>query len=270
MTTYPRVVAPGSSGPMSEPLHVLVYGSIDAGACDSVRLGVYRDLLGEHGVELRTWGDFGEYLVRIPGAYAGRLDDAIRDGVAVADMSPIEWADVLLFRRSYATVHACDNCDYVAPDATILAGHSEKAGHAPIVRDRIIRDLLSSIEKDRAVLRGRAMVYELDDDLLSPEPWLGSYKRVQGDLDLVERFARSADLVTVTTPTLAGRMRRLSDSVRVVRNAVNPEWYERTSDAAPRPLSILYYGVSPRLHAECEWLPPPDIAGEARLEATGP
>ena len=57
---------------MSEPLHVLVYGSIDAGACDSVRLGVYRDLLGEHGVEMRTWGDFGEYLVRIPGAYAGR------------------------------------------------------------------------------------------------------------------------------------------------------------------------------------------------------
>jgi hypothetical protein len=233
---------------MSETLRVLVYGSIDAGVCDSVRLGVYRDLLAEHDVELRTWGEFNDYRIQIPADYVDRLDDAVRDGVATVDLSPIEWADVLVFRRWYGTVHACDNCDYAAPDANTLASHCRERGHTPVARDRIIRDLLASIESDRAVLRGRAMIYELDDDLLAHQPWLGSYRRIQGDLDLIERFARSADLVTATTPILAHRMRRLNDSVRVIRNAVNPEWYEAPAgELTPRPLSFLYYGSAPRL-----------------------
>jgi hypothetical protein len=233
---------------MAETLRVLVYGSIDAGVCDSVRLGIYRDLLAEHDIELRTWGDFNDYAVQVPADYADRLDDAVRDGVATVDLSPINWADVVVFRRWYGTVYACDDCDYAAPDAATLADHCQTAGHAPIVRDRIIRDLLSSIERDRAVLRGRAMIYELDDDLLAPQPWLGSYHRIQGDLDLIERFARSADLVTVTTPVLAATMRRHNAAVRVIRNAVNPEWYGSVAPGStPRPLSFLYYGTAPRL-----------------------
>jgi hypothetical protein len=234
---------------MGEPLRVLVYGSIDAGVCDSVRLGVYRGLLADHGVELRTWGEFNDYRVQVPPAYADRLDDAVRDGVAVIDTSPIEWADVLVFRRYYATVCACDECDYAAPDAATLAGHCKTTGHAPVARDRIVRDLLAAIERDRSVLRGRAMVYEIDDMLLAPQPWLGFYHRIQGDLDLIERFARRADLVTVTTPTLASSLRRYNSAVRVVRNAVNTEWYEQqTPDSEPRPLSFLYYGMAVRLH----------------------
>jgi hypothetical protein len=235
-------------GAMADLLRVLVYGSIDAGVCDFVRLGVYRDLLAAHGVELRTWGDFNDYLVQVPPAYADRLDDAVRDGVATLDLSPIDWADVLVFRRWNGTVYACDNCDYAAPDSATLIRHTAATGHAPVVRDRIIRPLLASIERERAVLRGRAMVYELDDDLLSPQPWLGFYGRIGGDLDLIERLARTADLVTVTTPILAARMRRYNAAVRVIRNAVVPEWYEAPgSGAEPRPLSMLYYGVRARL-----------------------
>ncbi len=234
---------------MGEPLRVLVYGSIDAGVCDSVRLGVYRDLLAVHGVELRTWGEFNDYRVQVPPAYAGRLDDAIRDGVAEIDLSPIEWADVLVFRRYYSTVYACDECDCTAPDAATLAGHCKMTGHAPVARDRIVRDLLAAIERDRSILRGRALVYELDDDLLSTPPWTGFYHRIRGDLDLIERFARQADLVTVTTPTLASSLRRCNAAVRVVRNAVNTEWYgQQAPDSGPRPLSFLYYGVPVRLH----------------------
>ena len=232
---------------MSEPLRVLVYGSVDAGPCDSVRLGVYRDLLREHGIELRTWGEINDYRVQIPHEYAGRLDDAIRDGVATVDTSPIEWADVLLFRRWYGTVHACDDCDFAAPDEPNLMKHALASGHAMITRDRIVRSLLTSIERDPTVLRGRAMVYELDDNLLAPQPWLNFYHRIQGDLDLIERFARRADLVTVSTPTLAAALARHNSAVRVIRNAVMPDWYDEPEGATePRQLSFLYYGVGAR------------------------
>ncbi len=234
---------------MGELLRVLVYGSVDAGACDSVRLGVYRELLAQHGVELRTWGEFNDYGVQVPAAYADRLDDAIREGVATIDLSPIEWADVIVFRRWYGTVHACEDCDYVAPTAEILQKHADTQSHRIVTRDRIVRSLLTSIEKDRTILRGRGMVYELDDDLLSPQPRLGFYRRIQGDLDLIERFARCADLVTVTTPILASRLGRYNPAVRVIRNAVVPEWYVPPgNDAEPRPLTFLYYGVGARYH----------------------
>jgi hypothetical protein len=234
---------------MTEPLRVLVYGSVDAGPCDSVRLGVYADLWRDQGIEMRTWGELNDYRVQVPPEYADRLDDAIRDGVATVDTSPIEWADVLLFRRWYGTIHACDVCDFAAPDGGTLVRHSLATGHAMVTRDRIIRSLLTSIEKDPAVLRGRAMVYELDDNLMSPQPWLGFYRRIQGDLDLIERFARRADLVTVTTPTLAAAMGRHNSAVKVVRNAVMPDWYEAPEDGTEtelRPLSFLYYGVGAR------------------------
>ena len=234
---------------MGEPLRVLVYGSVDAGPCDSIRLGAYRDLLREHDVELRTWGELNDYRVQVPPDYATRLDDAIRDGVARVDTTPIEWADVLVFRRWYGTVHACEVCDFVARDEPGLIVHSHATGHPMVSRDRIIRSLLGSIERDRRVLRGRAMVYELDDNLLAPQPWLGFYRRIQGDLDLIERLARQADLVTVTTPALAKAFSRHNAAVRVVRNALNTEWYgSQASDTEPRSLSFLYYGTAPRLH----------------------
>jgi hypothetical protein len=233
---------------MAETLRVLVYGSIDSGVCDSVRLGVYRDLLGEHDVELRTWGEFNDYRIQIPADYVDRLDDAVRDGVASIDLSPIEWADVLVFRRWYGTIIGCEDCDYVAPDSAGLDRHCQETGHAPIYRDRIIRPLLDEIERNRAVLRGRAMVYEIDDDLMSAEPWVGFYRRLQCDMDLIHRFARLADLVTVTTPTLAGRLLQSNSAVRVIRNAVVPELYEPSIvDPGPRPLSFLYYGMNARL-----------------------
>jgi hypothetical protein len=251
---------------MAETLHVLVYGSIDVGVCDSVRLGVYRDLLEKHGVELRTWGELNDYRVQIPADYSDRLDDAVRDGVATVDLSPIEWADVLVFRRWYGTIIGCEDCDFVAQDTARLDGHVRETGHAPIHRDRIIRPLLDEIERNRGVLRGRAMVYELDDDLLSAEPWLGFHKRLQGDVDLVARLARAADLVTVTTPTLASTMRSYNTAVRVVRNAVFPQWYVPVHpDPGPRPLSLLYYGALSRLrdYATCR------DAVDATAHATG-
>ena len=242
---------------MAEPLRVLVYGSVDNGACDSVRLGVYRDLLVDHGVEMRTWGELNDYRVQVPPGYEERLDAAIRDGVARVDTSPIDWADVIVFRRWYGTVHACEDCDFVAADDAGLLAHTKASGHGPVVRDRIIRPLLAAIENDPAVLRGRAMVYELDDNLLAPQPWLGFQRRLAGDADLITRFLRRADLVTVTTPTLAAALARHNSSIRVIRNAVVPERYTASAPLpapADKPLTFLYYGVGARArdYAICE------------------
>src|ERR1035437_868759 len=88
---------------MTEPLHVLVYGSTNAGVCDFYRLGMYAERLAALGVEMRTWSDFNDYAVRVPGEYADRLDEAVRLGLAQIDRSPIDWADVILFRRWWSS-----------------------------------------------------------------------------------------------------------------------------------------------------------------------
>jgi hypothetical protein len=252
---------------MGESLRVLVYGSVSDGACDSVRLGVYRDLLRHHDVELRTWGELNDYRVTVPPAYVGRLGDAIREGVAVVDTSPIEWADVIVFRRWYGTVPACEDCDFAARDEAGLVRHLQARGHRPADRDFIVRSLLGSIERDPAVLKGRAMVYELDDNLLAPQPWLGFYNRMQGDLDLIDRFARRADLVTVTTPVLATALGRHNAAIRVIRNAVDPRRYVAPSPAPPqKPLTFLYYGVGARArdYAICQ-----DVVDDAARRHSG-
>jgi glycosyltransferase involved in cell wall biosynthesis len=232
---------------MSESLRVLVYGSVSDGACDSVRLGIYRDLLRHHDVELRTWGELNGYRVSVPPAYADRPADAIRDRVALVDTSPIDWADVVVFRRFYGTVPACEDCDFAARDDAALLRHLQARGHRPADRDFIVRSLLTSIERDPAVLKGRAVVYELDDNLLAPQPWLGFYNRMQGDLDLVDRLARRADLVTVSTPVLAVALARHNSEIRVIRNAIDPRRYDADSPPdADRPLTFLYYGVGAR------------------------
>jgi len=61
-------------------------------------------------------------------------------------------------------------------------------------------------------------------------------------------MAKRADIVTVSTPTLARYFRALSNNVRVVRNSINPNLYGATT---PRPEGdkprLLYYAQAVRL-----------------------
>jgi len=237
------------TGAMTEPLHVLVYGSIGEGVCDVYRLGMYRDRLAALGVEMRTWGDFNDYLVQVPAGYQDRIEDAIREGVAQIDRTPIDWADVIVFRRWYGLTPACNDCDTVGPSEAAIAGHCRATGHTRNFPDRIVAALVASFERHPEVLGGRAIVYETDDDLLASQPWVGFHRRLQPDRWLIERLARRADLVTVTTTVLAKAMRRFNDEVRVVRNAIDPAWYADpptgpTPEGDPR---ILYYGAGVRV-----------------------
>ena len=233
---------------MSEPIHVLVYGSIGEGVCDLYRLGMYRERLAALGVEMRTWGDFNDYLVNVPAGYEHRIADAFRDGVAQIDRAPIDWADVIVFRRWYALTSACNDCDTVGESDAALVAHCARTGHTPNFPDRIVAALVASFVEHPEILRGRAIVYETDDDLLTHLPWLGTHRRLLADRWLIEKMARRADLVTVTTPVLAAALGRLNDEVRVVRNAIDPQWYA-DAPTGPRPEGdprILYYGGGSR------------------------
>jgi Glycosyl transferase family 2/Glycosyl transferases group 1 len=232
---------------MTEPLHVLVYGSTSAGVCDFYRLGMYAERLARLGVEMRTWSDFNDYTVRVPAEYADRLEDAVRLGLAQIDRAPIDWADVILFRRWYSIAPCCEECDTTG-SVDFVSAHCQATGHRQNTPDQLLPLLLSTIEAHPESLRGRAIVYETDDDLLAGPSWLPFYNRLAPDRPIVEWMLRHADLVTVTTPLLAKMARRHNDAVRVVRNAVDPAWYAGAAplenlEGDPR---ILYYGTASR------------------------
>lgn len=76
---------------------------------------------------------------------------------------------------------------------------------------------------------GSRLVYEIDDDVFSVEPWntLGArtYNRADAQ-DAVAHAAQVADLVTVTTPHLAEVMGAHNPNVTILPNCV-PDWLLR-------------------------------------------
>jgi hypothetical protein len=136
-----------------------------------------------------------------------------------------------------------------------VAGHCRTAGHRPNTPDRLLPLLISTFEEHPESLRGRAIMYETDDDLLAGGPWLPFFNRLIPDRPIIEAMLRRADLVTVTTPVLAKMAGRFNDAVRVVRNAVDPAWYGEMAPAVapaeavdpPAGPRIVYYGSAARL-----------------------
>lgn len=231
---------------MSGPLHVLLYGHLDGGACHVYRFGMHREALARHGVELRAYTD---YRLGVPEGEEGSAGDAHEALDVRLDRSELDWADVIVFRRFYSTQWSCGNCATVDPSEAVVRRHAGKLGHTVDEPERLIRPLFGALEAYPELLRGRALVYETDDDLLGVQPWNGQFARVRPERDIVERMLRRADLVTTATPVLADRLRAFNDAIRVVRNAVDPAWYEVPGDVPlvtgePR---LLYFGSAVRM-----------------------
>src|SRR5438552_11716854 len=161
-------------------VHVLVYGSIDRGVCDLYRFGVYREALARLGVELRAWD---RYSVVVPAGYEDRPEVAVANGLAELDRSQLDWADVLVFRRWYQTCWACSECDTVGRHAAEIGGHARRTGHAPAEPEWLLRPLFESVLERPEVLRGRAVLYETDDDLLTPNEGHGLERRIAAERD---------------------------------------------------------------------------------------
>lgn len=231
---------------MASPLHVLVYGALDAGVCDLYRFGMHRAVLAARGVELRG---LTSYDLRVPTRQAGSADQAMASEEAVLDRSDIDWADVIVFRRFYVSQWNCADCALVSPIRRDMEGHRATTGHKIAEPDRLIRRLFGALDAYPELLRGRAVVYETDDDLLSVKSWNGLARRIAPEREIVERLLRRADLVTVSTPVLAERFRPFNDTIRVVRNAIDPAWYadQAREPAPPGDPRLLYYAGPERI-----------------------
>jgi len=231
---------------MAAPLHVLVYGSLDAGICDTYRFGMHQAALAKLGVEMRGLTDFA---LGVPADAGDSMDAAFASDGLVFDRSEIDWADVLVFRRFYLTQWSCRDCALVSPKQVELERHRDRFGHQISEPDRLIRPLFTAFERYPELLRGRAVVYESDDDLLNVKAWNGVSRRIAPEREIIERMVRRADLVTVTTPVLADRHRRFNDEIRVIRNAVEPSWYDVApgGDPAPGDPRLVYYAKPNRM-----------------------
>lgn len=84
--------------------------------------------------------------------------------------------------------------------------------------------------------RNRILVaYDTDDAIDLVPPSNLNYAGIQPRLPLYDFLVRSADVVTTTTETLAGHLRRSNPNVVVIPNSVDPEeWSPRPKTAIPR------------------------------------
>jgi hypothetical protein len=208
---------------MTTQLNVLVYGALDAGSCDVFRVGMYRDHLNGLGITLRPWT---ELRVEFPAGWENRPQEALDAGAFELDRSTLDWADVIVFRRYYFTSAACLVCDTASRSEAEMAEHGRVTGHAvrgPL--DRLLRPIWRRITEDPAWLGGRAVVYETDDDVLSTPAWSGHSAIAGLESGLVRSMLERADLVTVSTPPLERMAGRHNRAVRLVRNAIEPDWY---------------------------------------------
>jgi hypothetical protein len=222
---------------MTDPLRVLVIGPGAAAASDALRFAAMIPALAGHGVELVNWTP--------PEPAPG--NDAF-DALEAA----VGWADVLVLRRFYRTWHACLACRLRTLDTAEAVSHGTASGHSVLLAPYFaVRPLVSLLETEPGALGNRAIVYDTDDDVFSADLPPGAEDFLERDL--VARILGLADLVTVSMPVLAERLaQRTTAPVRVIRNALDPAWYETGipdgAVDAPGSPRVVYHGAPIRWH----------------------
>jgi hypothetical protein len=134
--------------------------------------------------------------IEVPGAMWDRPLQASRAGLATVDTSPVLDSDAVVLRGWYATSATCLGCDAVMLDPAAMLEHGCATGH-PWRRpsEAAVRVLVEEITRRPALLRGRALVYELDAD-----PWRSDAGGVPGpaaEQDLVRALLATADVLVV-------------------------------------------------------------------------
>lgn len=242
---------------------VLVWGTVAQGPCAYYRGHLFDEPLRKLGVELR-------HVNRVPtrldlrdksGKFKSKklsmaqlqheLAAGETEAIYKANTEDLEWCDVIMFRRYYNTHFSCGlrGCDFRTHSEEDARSHPHQMKvRAPYVPDR--DDLTPVVWALAAQQQEKGILYETDDLILqgSMTTWNGQFPDMAAQEGLVRKMAMRADLVTVTTPTLAKYMGALNPRVRVIRNAVNPDIYKPTE---PRPegdkVRLCYYGSTVRM-----------------------
>jgi glycosyltransferase involved in cell wall biosynthesis len=246
-----------------DTLHLLVYGSLDAGVTDTLRIGAFVEPLAKLGVEVRSWQSFAGDVLNGGAGESGSPISNRPDVSALraAGLVGLAWADAVLFRRWRSTHPICTECETPVTGAGELAAHARATGHNSLEPDPMIRPIVELLASHPELLGGRPIIYDTDDDVLDYPAWTGLGAAAGRERDLVLRLLGIANLVTVATPVLAERLRPHTQApIRPIRNAVDPAWYSAPSapaPSAPAPsaparedpggVRILYHGVPVRL-----------------------
>ena len=242
---------------MAEPLHVAVWGDSPHGPCAYYRGSLFAEVLAEVGVTLRQVQMQTRLTIDGPdGPITEMGENALRQGLQAGthkinvdiDLEPIEWADVLLFRRDYNTSYACSldvgQCAFRTEDRAEAAKHQHRLAQ---VKDTATLPIWTALMQDP---NRPAIVYDTDDYLIGDKKmmWNGLWADYYSHRHLCREMARKADLVTVTTPTLASMYAPTNRNIRVIRNAIDPAIYQtdtvRPVRAKP---TMLYYGSAVRM-----------------------
>ena len=216
-------------------LRVLVIGPGSVNASDALRFDAFAPALAERGIELTTW--------------SGPSPEAVGADEFDELQSVLGWAQVVVLRRTYRTAHACLGCALRTYDRVEIRAHASTSGHEVVESPfSLVRPLVGLLESEPGVLGARAIVYDTDDDVFSADLPAGAEDWLERDL--VGRMLALADLVTVSTPVLADRLRsRTGAEVRVIHNALDPSWYEGRAVPGiyPGEPRVVYHGVAARL-----------------------
>jgi hypothetical protein len=238
---------------------ILMWGEARNGACSHYRGGQFYEVWRSLGHEVKN-ADIharGELVDASgkpvdEGATPAQLRERMADGTWRLDVAmsfePIEWADVIFFRRDYSTNYACsldpDECDFRTEDPYVAMQHKHKLRpRKDSVTPPVFRELLKLSDRP-------AIVYDSDDYLISDKKmrWNGLWADFYAHRHLALEMAQGADLLTVSTPGLEKLYRHTNPNRRVIRNAIQPEWYvtELPRPERPKPL-LLYYGSAVRM-----------------------
>jgi glycosyltransferase involved in cell wall biosynthesis len=231
---------------MADTLKVLVWGTAEEGPCAYFRGHMFDEPLKALGIEQR-------HMARVEFKPAKGWEDvpaeeALKAGKLELDLEPIEWADVVVFRRYYNTTIKCGEskgpenpgCGFITHDFNQAVRHE----HGFRRQDDITRQVWRAF---RDTWTG-GVIYETDDNHWAIKPWNGYYPDVIAERDLIAEMTRRADLVTVSTPALAQTYGKYNRNVRVIRNAIDPDLYVKDTPRPPGDLPrLVYYGSTARL-----------------------
>ena len=206
----------------------------------------YTDVLRErHNIEIRNITKLDFKPVK---GWEGSLVSAVAEGQIELDVEPVEWADVVMFRRYYNTAIKCGDwkspeypgCGFTTRDEEDAHKH-EHGFHRQDDLTRLVWPLF------RDTWTG-GVVYETDDDHWNVQRWNGYYPDVVIERDLIREMAVRADILTVSTPALGQRYSVYNKNIRVVRNSIDPELYIKDTERPDDPkVRLVYYGSTARL-----------------------
>jgi hypothetical protein len=178
-----------------------------------------------------------------PGAEGLSQEEAMRKGLLAVDTSDVDWADIVMFRRYYNCSAKCHTCGDATKDQAKILTHPHKME----MRDSITEWMWPAFEN---AAFDKAIIYETDDNHFQIRKWNGYYPDVQAERPLIERMAKRADLITVSTGPIKDAYSHLNDNFRVIRNAIDPSIYTtnrpRPEHGGSKP-RVVYYGSTARM-----------------------